>query len=161
MANTYIQIGTTVTVGSGGAGYVEFTSIPATYTDLVLVYSLRGNGVEGMYVQFNGSTSNFAGIYLYGDGANAQSGNLARYLGSIGAGTSAFTNGSIYITNYANGNNKCFSVEETYDQNSATGFTNLVSGLWSQTAAITSIRIEAASNLNQYSSASLYGVKSS
>ena len=161
MANTYIQIGSTVTVGAGGSGYVEFTSIPATYTDLVLLYSLKGNAVEGIYVQFNGSTSNFAGIYLYGDGANAQSGNLARYVGSIGGTTSAFTNGSIYIPNYANGNNKAFSVEETYDTNAATGFTNLVSGSWAQTAAITSIRIEAASSMTQYSTASLYGIKSS
>jgi len=33
----------TVTVGSGGAANIEFTSIPQTYTDLVVVLSLRNN----------------------------------------------------------------------------------------------------------------------
>ena len=148
----------TVTVGSGGAGFVEFTSIPATYTDLVLVYSLGGNAVEGVYVQFNGSAANFTGRYLYGDGTNALSGVLARYVGSIGSAASTFTNGQLYIPNYAGSANKSFSVDEVYDQNSATGFGNLTAGLWSQTAAITSIRLEAASNLTQYSTATLYGI---
>ena len=35
MANTYVAIAT-VTVGSGGAASIDFTSIPATYTDLVV-----------------------------------------------------------------------------------------------------------------------------
>jgi hypothetical protein len=35
MATTYEAIAT-VEVGSGGAANIEFTSIPATYTDLVI-----------------------------------------------------------------------------------------------------------------------------
>jgi hypothetical protein len=35
MANTYEAIAT-VEVGSGGASTIDFTSIPSTYTDLVL-----------------------------------------------------------------------------------------------------------------------------
>jgi hypothetical protein len=35
MATTY-EIISSVTVGSGGAADIEFTSIPATYTDLVI-----------------------------------------------------------------------------------------------------------------------------
>jgi hypothetical protein len=41
MANTYEAIAT-VEVGSGGAADIEFTSIPGTYTDLVLKLSARG-----------------------------------------------------------------------------------------------------------------------
>jgi hypothetical protein len=37
MATTY-EIIASVTVGSGGAANIEFTSIPATYTDLVLKF---------------------------------------------------------------------------------------------------------------------------
>ena len=40
MANTYTLI-SSVTVGSGGAANIEFTSIPATYTDLLLKLSTR------------------------------------------------------------------------------------------------------------------------
>ena len=38
---TYIQIGSTVTVGAGGAANITFSSIPSTYTDLKLVWSAR------------------------------------------------------------------------------------------------------------------------
>jgi hypothetical protein len=38
MATTYDLI-SSVTVGSGGAANIEFTSIPATYTDLVVLFS--------------------------------------------------------------------------------------------------------------------------
>jgi hypothetical protein len=162
MANTFVQIGSTVTVGAGGAGFVEFTSIPATYTDLVVLYSLKTPAnTEGMYVQFNGSTANFVGTYIYADGTNALAGTLARYVGSISSASDTFTNGQLYILNYAGSNNKSFSVDETYGTNTTPGFTNFTSGLWSQSAAITSIRIEAASNLAQYSSATLYGIKNS
>ena len=40
MATTYTLI-SSVTVGSGGAANIEFTSIPSTYTDLLLKYYLR------------------------------------------------------------------------------------------------------------------------
>jgi hypothetical protein len=40
MANTY-EIISSVTVGAGGAAYIEFTNIPQTYTDLNLVFSGR------------------------------------------------------------------------------------------------------------------------
>jgi hypothetical protein len=42
MALTYTAI-KTVTVGSGGAANIDFTSIPQTYTDLVLKVSARMN----------------------------------------------------------------------------------------------------------------------
>jgi hypothetical protein len=158
MANTMTLIASS-TVGSGGAANITFSSIPATYTDLVIQYSLRGNNLEGVYVQFNGSTASFAGRYLYSDGTAPASGVLARYLGSINAAASAFTNGSLYIPNYAGSTNKSYSVDEVYDQNSTAGYANLVAGLWSNTAAITSVTLEAASSLTQYSTAYLYGVK--
>jgi hypothetical protein len=145
-------------VGSTAVGFVEFTNIPSGYTDLKIVYSLRGNGTEGMYVQFNGSTANFTGRYLYSDGANAYSGILARYIGSITAAANSYSNGELYIPNYSGSNNKSFSVDEVFGQNSTTGFNNIAAGLWSQSTAINSVRIEAASNINQYSTATLYGI---
>ena len=42
MATTYTLI-SSVTVGSGGAASIEFTSIPSTYTDLVLKLSARSS----------------------------------------------------------------------------------------------------------------------
>ena len=40
MADTYTLI-SSVTVGAGGASSIDFTSIPATYTDLLVKFSLR------------------------------------------------------------------------------------------------------------------------
>jgi len=66
MANTYKLI-SSVTVGSGGAATIGFTSIPATYTDLLLSYSGRidqtGN-VRQVDISFNSNTSNFSGLYF-------------------------------------------------------------------------------------------------
>ncbi len=155
---TFTQIGTAQVVGSGGASSIDFTSIPATYTDLCVLYSVRGNTIEGVYVQFNSSTSNFTGRYLYSDGSNVSSASLARYIGSINNTTSTFTNGSLYITNYAASANKSFSVDEIYDQYTSVGNMNFISGLWESSSAITSIKLEAAAGFTQHSTAYLYGV---
>ena len=158
MPTTFTQIGSAVTVGAGGASTITFSSIPSTYTDLSLNFSLMGGTLQGIYVQFNGSTANFTGRYLYGDGSAASSGVLARYLGSINNSASTYSNGNLYIPNYAGSTNKSFSVDEVYDQNTTAGYGNLIAGLWSSTSAITSITLEAANGFTQYSTAYLYGV---
>lgn len=158
MPTTFTQIGSAQIVGSGGASSVTFSTIPSTYTDLVVMYSLMGNTLQGVYVQFNGSTSNFTGRYVYGDGATVVSGTLGRYLGSINNAASSYTNGSLYIPNYTASTYKSYSVDEVYDQNNPAGYGNLISGLWSDTSAITSITLEAANGFTQYSTAYLYGV---
>jgi hypothetical protein len=83
---------------------------------------------------------------------------LARYIGSINNAAKIFTNGSLYIANYARTNNKSFSVDEVYDQISTAGYLNFTSGLWSSSSAITSIKLEAAAGFTQHSTAYLYGI---
>lgn len=168
MANTYTLI-QSITVGAGGAASIAFSSIPQTYTDLVLVSSLRSTSTSNdlaMTLAFNGSTSNFTSIYLYGNipGGTAVSGSNAFYHGNLnGNGSTAniFTSTSLYIPNYAGSTNKSYSVNNTMENNSTTSYPFLVAGLWSVTSAITSITISNASNFAQYSSASLYGIKNS
>ena len=152
----------TVTVPAGGQAAIQFTSIPATYDDLKIVISGRSSSTpaEGMYIAFNGSTSNFTGRYLIGDGANASSGVLARYVGSIfgAVGTaSTFNNTEIYIPNYRTSANKSFSVDNVAENNATTAYGNLIAGLWSDSSAITSISITCAGFL-QHSTATLYGI---
>jgi hypothetical protein len=152
----------TVTVGSGGQAAIEFTSIPQTYTDLKIVISGRSSSTpaEGMYIAFNGSTSNFSGRYLIGDGANASSGVLARYVGSIfgAVGTAnVFNNTEVYIPNYTSSNNKSFSVDNVAENNATTGYQNLIAGLWSSSSAITSISITC-TGFTQHTTATLYGI---
>ena len=51
MALTYTALAS-VTVGSGGAANIEFTSIPGTYTDLVMLVSLRDYDSCGDWSEF-------------------------------------------------------------------------------------------------------------
>lgn len=170
MANTYVKIGSTVEVGAGGAANIEFTAIPSTYTDLVLVYSARAAEPTGTFyevsVNLNGSTTGFTAKQLYGDGSTAASSSpTTRQVGLIGnvATTSnTFNNNQVYFPNYAGSTNKSYSVDAVTENNATTAYANIVAGLWSNTAAITSIRIAVTSgNFVQYSTASLYGISKS
>lgn len=163
----------TISVGSGGASSITFSSIPATFTDLVLVISGRtaSSAVnDQMVVRFNGdSAGNYLWRALIGTGAAISNSNN-EYVTSIGSGhfsaatntTSAFGSASFFIPNYALAKKKTFTSEAVYARDAATG-TGLLSlggGNWEGTAAITSISISAssASNLVEFSSASLYGI---
>lgn len=157
MAFTYSKLAE-VTLGSSAA-FIELNNIPQNYNDICVLYSLRGNTIQGVYLQFNSSTNNFTGIYLYSDATNVSSASLARYAGSINNSASTFTNGCLYIPNYAGTNNKSFSIDEVYDQPTSAGNLNFISGLWSSPSAISSIKIEAANSLTQNSTIYLYGVK--
>jgi hypothetical protein len=164
MANTFKKI-QTVTVGAGGASSIDFTSIPQTYTDLKLVVSLRTNsaGAEAVMIEFNGSSANLSGRRLYGDGGSATSDTLTniRFAINTAADTaSVFSNGEFYIPNYTSANNKSVSVDGVNETNGTNAVQSLVAGLWSNTAAITSIKLlgNSSGSFVQYSTATLYGV---
>jgi hypothetical protein len=169
MANTYTLIASS-TVGSGGASYVEFTSIPATYTDLKLVLSLRGDQTEtyaSSFISFNGSTSGFTNKYIFGDGATVVS---AIFLANQNADqngatttSNTFANTEMYIPNYTLSNSKSVSIDGVTENNATTAYAELGALLWSNSAAITSIRISpnATKNWVQHSTAYLYGISNS
>jgi hypothetical protein len=165
MANTY-QFIASVTVGSGGAANIDLTSIPSTYTDLLLKLSLRNvDGVVDNYFAFNGSTSSFTARRIYATGSAVVSDTTARTAGfgnSSGYTASTFSNNDIYIPNYAGSTNKSYSVDSVTENNATQAYSILAAGLWSNTAAINQITITAATgNLAQHSSAYLYGIKNS
>jgi hypothetical protein len=171
---TYIQIGSTVTVGSGGAATIDFTSIPATYTDLIVLLSGRSTALntdENISLRFNSSTSGYSRRVLTGNGASATSSNSASeaemFIGDVSGSTATsdtFGNLAIYIPNYASANNKSVSVDNVQETNATTAYARLIAGLWSNTAAITSLSVRpygGSTNFAQYSTASLYGIKNS
>ena len=168
MPNTFTKIAS-VTVGGAGAASMDFTSIPATYTDLCVKVSARDlqPGVtDNIQIQFNGSSANLSSKVIEGNGSSASSYSDTQIYGrSVGAGATANTFGSteFYITNYAGSTNKSVSVDSVSETNATTAYATLTAGLWSNTAVITSISIKptAAVNLVQYSTATLYGIKSS
>lgn len=171
VTNSYESIAT-VTIGSGGASTVTFSSIPSTYQHLQLRYTAKndsGGGTSDTYntVRFNGdSASNYAMHYLLGDGggtyATAVTSQTNTWFGlsPYGASNPAFGANIIDILDYANTNkNKTIRTLAGDDRNGA-GSITLTSGLWMNTSAISSMVITATSfPFAEYSSFALYGIK--
>jgi hypothetical protein len=169
MPNTFELIASS-TVGSGGASSIDFTSISGSYTDLCVMASIRTNYAavsDDMCMRFNGSTTSYTNRQLFGTGSAVGTGAPFTDRLYIGAGdgnnatSSTFSSNCIYIPNYAGSNNKSLSTEGLMENNATEAYMNMVAGLWSNSAAITSISIFSnySSTISQHSTAYLYGVK--
>ena len=166
MANTFELIASS-TVGAGGAANITFSSIPSTYTDLVIKLSARSSDAAtsaGVVMQFNGSSSSLTYRLLEGNGSSAASyNNTTGRIGvtdSAGSTSNIFGNLEAYIPNYAGSTNKSSSIDAVQEDNISAAYADLSANLWSNTAAITSIALTLqAGNFVQYSTAYLYGVK--
>jgi hypothetical protein len=172
MANTFIKI-QTVTVGSGGASTIDFTSIPQTFTDLKLVMSTRdayAGTFDSVKITFNSNTANYSYRFLEGTGAVTTSSNgssqASGYVLTGNAATSTssvFSNLEVYIPNYTSANHKSWSQDGVTENNATASYQYLNAQLWANTAAITSIQLTPYQPVNfvQYTTATLYGIKSS
>ena len=167
---TYKAIAST-TVGAGGASSITFSSIPQTYTDLVLLVSARTDRAstqDDFTLEYNGTTTNGSMRRLYGTGSAAGSdldSGLQRmgYIDGGNATASTFGNTMLYIPNYTSSNNKSSSSDGVAETNATNVNMAMIANLWSNTAAITSIKLTPATGatLQQYSTATLYGIKNS
>ncbi len=173
MPNTFELIASYSATGS--VSDIEFTSIAGTYTDLCLKMSLRtarASVFDQLKITFNGSSSSYTGIILYNGNSSVGSETntaatggstylIGNYIDGANATSSTFGNGEIYIPNYAGSSNKSVSLDLVQENNAAGGYSSLTAGLWSDSAAITSIKLQSANSANfvQYSTAYLYGVK--
>jgi hypothetical protein len=172
MAKLYKAL-STVTVGSGGAASIDFTSIPGTYTDLLIKVSARstatpGVAVDNLLAQYNGVTSSsYSDKGLGGNGSSAYSQSYSRTYVGVGLLNSAnstantFGNSEIYIPNYTGSNNKSSSADGVTENNATASWVEMDAGLFSNTAAITSIKLLCGGSFVQYSTATLYGIKNS
>lgn len=161
MAATYEPIASTTLVSA--AASVTLSSIPSTFTDLVLIcHSSTSNAtLSGIRWQFNGDTgSNYSTTRLYGTGSAAGSARVSNDTEGIArlvsdAGT--LTPNILHIMSYANTN--------VYKTVLAIGASNEYHvarnvSLWRNTAAVSSIYIyDVNANLDAGSTFSLYGIK--
>jgi hypothetical protein len=166
--NTYDEIATATL--SSAALNVEFTSIPSTYTDLVIVGNnlLVASGTPNLRILFNTDTaSNYSVTVFEGNGAAAYSVrqssisgiDFGYYTSLYPASTSTIpTNAIINVMNYSNATT--YKTVIARANGSPTGVSSNV-GLWRSTAAINSIRLSNSSALNFTigSTFSLYGIK--
>jgi hypothetical protein len=127
------------------AASVVFDNIPQSgYTDLKIVVSARCDGgyEDISLLSINGATTNFSARYLQGNGAAASSASLARWGGNYTAANNTantFGSAELYFPNYRSSNFKSYSTDNVTETNGTTAYAGIVAGLWSNTAAITSI----------------------
>lgn len=158
--STYTPIATT-TLGSAAASYT-FSSIPSTYTDLILVTS--GLNSAALYVQVgNGSVdsgSNYSYTYLLGDGSTTASGrssNNTKGFIVLTTGTSKIYNAITHFMNYSNTTtNKTFLTRYSDSENYAAAIVDL----WRSTSAINIITIFGnGANIPAGMTFTLYGIQ--
>jgi hypothetical protein len=161
MAKTYEPIATT-TLGSAAASYT-FSSIPSTYTDLVLVAVTKNSvvTVNGIFIRYNGDTaSNYSTTFLYGNGTSAVSSRASSQTqAQIGwDGSTDFVPTIINIQNYSNATTYKTALSRSNEPSSRVA---AWVSLWRSTAAVTSITLTAESPANFAigSTFTLYGIK--
>ena len=179
MANTYTLISSTTL--SSAVSPVDFTSIPGTYTDLILRYSVRNDistSVDYIIFQFNSDTGTSSTLYsltnLRGNGATASSGrSTSTYTGNDSrfnfstTTANTFTSGEIYIPSYTSTGTRVISSISAFEDNATTAYTDLSAGQYRGSSAISSIRINkvggsgGSASFAAGSSFYLYGIKSS
>jgi hypothetical protein len=135
----------TVEVASNAAS-VTFSNIPQGYTDLKLVYSARvSSTTPDTTINFNGVTTNLADkvLYSYNGSIGSNSTTTIRATTNMSTQTSnVFGSTDIYIPNYTLARYKAVSVESVAESNeTSNAYIYLTAGLWSSTAAITSITL--------------------
>lgn len=172
MATTYTLISSNVL--SGSAASVTFSSIPSTYTDLVLRISARSDFANN-YVNIglkinNDATAIYSYTYIRGDGSSAASSfnfdttpELDIPYSGVGSSNTAntFSNQEIYIPNYNSTIAKQFSSFSEVENNAATGYNTAHAILYRGTSAITRLDLNAGTSSNFVSGSSfyLYGIK--
>ena len=176
MATTYTLINSNVL--SSEAAAVTFSSIPSTYTDLVVRASLRFSstyspGIIAAYrVYINGDTTtnySYTSLFANSSSASSQRNNVGDYAfaytqSANGSSSTAntFTSAEFYLPNYKSSTVKPFSAFNTAENNSAASGEFMIAtmaDLYQGTSAITSIGLDGGGrNWAVGSSFYLYGI---
>jgi hypothetical protein len=155
---TYTALAT-VTLASAAAS-VTFSSIPATYRDLILIITAQRTGSPvNVGMRFNGdSGSNYSSVFMTGTGSSATSGTVSGTNVQLDVypypPSSGFNNYIVQIMDYA-ATDKHKSV--LVRVNDAGNATEASAARWANTAAVNSLALTL-SNFNTGSTFSLYGV---
>lgn len=173
MASTYEPIQTT-TLGSAAASYT-FSSIPSTYTDLVIIFSGQQDSVysgRNLNIRFNGdSGTNYSSVQILAEGTGAYTGADANQTGCYGPlinSTGTTSGPSVAIMNIQNyKNTSTYKTMINYGGSASTYSSGTNVGVWvgtnvstwRNTAAITSVTVLSSNgNLTSGSTLTLYGI---
>lgn len=164
----------TVTVGSGGASSIEFTSIPGTYQHLQIRGLLRtdyANITTGSYLEFNSDTTGpYSAHRILGTGSAASAYgeaniSLGTYTGLDAGATNTsgvFAGIILDILDYANTSKATTHRSFSGFDSNGQGWIAVYSGLWTSTSAVSSLKIKfgGSAKFVQYTTLALYGIRS-
>jgi hypothetical protein len=165
----------TVTVGSGGASSIEFTSISGSYQHLqirmIQKFTTASGIISNARMRLNSDTgNNYARHNLHGNGAGAYAAGYSSltyaYVGwpldSSATTASTFSAAVIDLLDYAS-TSKTKTVRVLHGNeanNSSYGNAGVSSALWNSTSAVTTITLTSdTGNWAQHTTAALYGIK--
>jgi hypothetical protein len=152
--STYTPIATS-TVST--ASSYTFSSIPSTYTDLIVVFGGVASGLDTMAFRFNGDTgTNYSDTVVGGDGSSAYSNRRTNqtlaYYGTPSTSQSTvignifnYANTTTFKTSLGRGNTTSSQVESRVN-------------LWRSTAAINSVTILCGGGSTLTGTFTLYGI---
>jgi hypothetical protein len=128
------------TLGSNTAS-VTFSSIPATFTDLIMVINSYSTTGAGIYTQLNGDTgTNYSFTYLQGNGTAASSGRSSTqasiYLADQSSSSANLQTTLLQFNDYSNATTYKTVISRG---SSASQSVTAVVGLWRSTATINQI----------------------
>jgi hypothetical protein len=160
MPTTYEPIATTN--GTGSSATITFSSIPGTYTDIIIMGTSKGSfNDENINIRFNSDTgANYSWTILDGNGSGASSDrNSTSNNTYIRGGVSGTSNSAniFQINNYAN--TTTYKTAITRANNTGARLRAVV-GLWRSTSAITSVSlVNDSGNFSTETTFTLYGIK--
>jgi hypothetical protein len=154
--------------GNGSSSSITFSSIPATYTDLILVTNTSvPNSASQLRLQMNSDTgANYSSTYLYGTGttgASARDSNRSWMdIGAtFGSNGSVWAPNIIHIMDYANTTTYKTAISRFAGGTGATlDYVEAAVSLWRNTSAISTIAITTNGTYwNTGSTFKLYGIE--
>jgi hypothetical protein len=164
MPVTYEPIATQ-TVSGSSTGTITFSSIPSTYTDLIVVSNF-GNAVAArLYLRFNGITTNtYSDTYITGTGGAFSGRDSTQNAMTIGGAWNGFSTtlsatNILQVMNYANTTTFKSILSRSANDKGGSGSVDALVGLWQSTTAITSLSLIGGSNFLANSTFTLYGIK--
>jgi hypothetical protein len=154
MSQDYLPLAN-VTLASATSS-VTFSSIPATYRDLVLVFNGSFTATANSFWQANGDTgANYSYIQAFGTGSGGGSSDNGNSALAGANYTDRGTNILQFIDYSATDKHKVALTRS----NSASGAVAMASSRWFNTAAITSVRVFlSGQNFTTGSTFALYGI---
>jgi hypothetical protein len=161
MPSTYTPIATSTVTGSSTTT-VTFSSIPATYTDLIVISNYKSVSNNYLMMRFNGDTgNNYSRTEVQGTGSSISNFNGSNepyaYISSVYAPTGEMATFISHIMNYAN--TTIFKSLISRGNNITTG-TSAVINMWRSTSAIDTILLTPiGTGFDIGSTFTLYGIK--